>query len=109
MPIVQADRLTHIGAALLRAAGASQEEADAVAVVHDHPKLDRVAGVVREVPAEPVPGPRVRDGCSHPGAAPAYREGQPAHRPDQQARQQHSCAELVDETACEKAADAARL
>ena len=32
MPIVQADRLTKIGAALLRAAGASQEEADAVAV-----------------------------------------------------------------------------
>ena len=31
MPIVQADRLTRIGAALLRAAGASQEEADAVA------------------------------------------------------------------------------
>ena len=32
MPTVQADRLTRIGAALLRAAGASQEEADAVAV-----------------------------------------------------------------------------
>src|SRR5947208_13267814 len=32
MPMVQADRLTHIGAALLRAAGASEEEADAVAV-----------------------------------------------------------------------------
>ena len=32
MPIVQADRRTRIGAALLRAAGASQEEADAVAV-----------------------------------------------------------------------------
>ena len=32
MPIVQADRLTRIGAALLRAAGASEEEADAVAV-----------------------------------------------------------------------------
>src|ERR1700709_141863 len=32
MPIVQADRLTHIGAALLRAAGASDEEAGAVAV-----------------------------------------------------------------------------
>src|SRR2546425_4562073 len=32
MPRVQADRLTHIGAALLRAAGASEEEADAVAV-----------------------------------------------------------------------------
>src|SRR5256884_7386535 len=32
MPIVQADRLTRIGAALLRAAGASQEEADAVAL-----------------------------------------------------------------------------
>src|SRR4026209_2767484 len=32
MPIVQADRLTRIGAALLKAAGASQEEADAVAV-----------------------------------------------------------------------------
>lgn len=32
MPIVQADRLTQIGAALLRAAGASKEEADAVAV-----------------------------------------------------------------------------
>ena len=32
MPIVQADRLTRIGAALLRAAGASDEEADAVAV-----------------------------------------------------------------------------
>src|SRR6202035_4292575 len=30
MPIVQADRLTRIGAMLLRAAGASQEEADAV-------------------------------------------------------------------------------
>src|SRR5579872_6545875 len=30
MPIVQADRLTRIGAALLRAAGASEEEADAV-------------------------------------------------------------------------------
>lgn len=32
MPIVQADRLTQIGAALLRAAGASKDEADAVAV-----------------------------------------------------------------------------
>ena len=32
MPIVQADRLTRIGAALLRAAGASDEEADAVAI-----------------------------------------------------------------------------
>ena len=32
MPTVGADRLTKIGAALLRAAGASQEEADAVAV-----------------------------------------------------------------------------
>jgi LDH2 family malate/lactate/ureidoglycolate dehydrogenase len=32
MPIVQADRLTRIGTALLRGAGASQEEADAVAV-----------------------------------------------------------------------------
>src|ERR1700704_914136 len=32
MPIVQADRLTRIGAALLRAAGASDEEASAVAV-----------------------------------------------------------------------------
>ena len=28
MPIVQADRLTRIGAALLRAAGASDEEAE---------------------------------------------------------------------------------
>jgi len=32
MPIVQADRLTRIGAALLRAAGASDEEAVAVAI-----------------------------------------------------------------------------
>jgi len=32
MPVVQADRLTKIGAALLRAAGASKDEADAVAV-----------------------------------------------------------------------------
>ena len=32
MPIVQADRLTRIGAALLRAAGASDEEASAVAI-----------------------------------------------------------------------------
>src|ERR1700722_14221859 len=32
MPIVQADRLTRVGAALLRAAGASDEEARAVAV-----------------------------------------------------------------------------
>ena len=32
MPIVQADRLTRIGSALLRAAGASEEEAGAVAV-----------------------------------------------------------------------------
>src|SRR5665213_1917892 len=32
MPTVQADRLTHIGAALLKAAGASDEEAHAVAV-----------------------------------------------------------------------------
>ncbi len=32
MPLVQADRLTRIGAALLRAAGASDEEASAVAV-----------------------------------------------------------------------------
>ena len=32
MPIVQADRLTKIGAALLRAAGASKDEADAVAL-----------------------------------------------------------------------------
>src|SRR5207344_992212 len=32
MPTVQADRLTKIGTALLRAAGASQEEAEAVAV-----------------------------------------------------------------------------
>ena len=32
MPIVQADRLTRIGAALLKAAGASDAEAHAVAV-----------------------------------------------------------------------------
>src|SRR3954451_7181001 len=32
MPTVQADRLTRIGAALLKAAGASDEEASAVAV-----------------------------------------------------------------------------
>ena len=32
MPIVQADRLTRIGAALLRGAGASDEEAQAVAL-----------------------------------------------------------------------------
>src|SRR6476659_6147737 len=32
MPMVRADRLTRIGAALLRAAGASEEEADAVAI-----------------------------------------------------------------------------
>ena len=32
MPIVQADRLTRIGAALLKAAGASDEEADAVSI-----------------------------------------------------------------------------
>ena len=32
MPIVQADRLTRIGTALLKAAGASDEEAKAVAV-----------------------------------------------------------------------------
>jgi uncharacterized oxidoreductase len=32
MPLVQADRLTRLGAALLRAAGASEEEANAVAV-----------------------------------------------------------------------------
>jgi LDH2 family malate/lactate/ureidoglycolate dehydrogenase len=32
MPIVKADRLTSIGAALLKAAGASDEEAHAVAV-----------------------------------------------------------------------------
>src|SRR5437868_4522695 len=32
MPLVQADRLTRIGAALLKAAGASEEEAGAVAV-----------------------------------------------------------------------------
>src|SRR6201985_2939031 len=32
MPLVQADRLTRIGAALLKAAGASDEEAGAVAV-----------------------------------------------------------------------------
>src|SRR5258708_39611551 len=32
MPIVQADRLRRIGAALLKAAGASDEEANAVAV-----------------------------------------------------------------------------
>src|SRR5258707_12640099 len=32
MPLVQADRLTRIGAALLKAAGASDEEANAVAV-----------------------------------------------------------------------------
>ena len=32
MPIVQADRLTRVGSALLKAAGASEEEADAVAV-----------------------------------------------------------------------------
>src|SRR5260370_32155370 len=32
MPIVKADRLTYIGAALLKAAGASDEEAHAVAV-----------------------------------------------------------------------------
>ena len=35
MPTVQADRLTQIGAALLRAAGASGEEASAVAVGWD--------------------------------------------------------------------------
>jgi uncharacterized oxidoreductase len=32
MPIVQADRFTRIGSALLKAAGASDEEANAVAV-----------------------------------------------------------------------------
>lgn len=32
MPVVQADRLTRIGAALLRASGASQDEANAVAI-----------------------------------------------------------------------------
>ncbi|MGY3033284.1 LDH2 family malate/lactate/ureidoglycolate dehydrogenase [Bradyrhizobium sp. USDA 4354] len=32
MPIVKADRLTRISAALLRAAGASEEEADVVAI-----------------------------------------------------------------------------
>ena len=32
MPIVHADRLTRIGAALLKAAGASDEEASAVAI-----------------------------------------------------------------------------
>ena len=32
MPIVRADRLTRISAALLRAAGATEEEADAVAI-----------------------------------------------------------------------------
>ena len=32
MPIVKADRLTRVSAALLRAAGASEEEAEAVAV-----------------------------------------------------------------------------
>lgn len=32
MPIVQADRLSRIGAALLKAAGASNEEAGAVAI-----------------------------------------------------------------------------
>src|SRR5260370_7243223 len=32
MPIVRADRLTRIGAALLKAAGATEEEANAVAV-----------------------------------------------------------------------------
>ena len=32
MPIVQADRLTRVAAALLRAAGASDQEADAVAI-----------------------------------------------------------------------------
>ena len=32
MPLLQADRLTRIGAALLRAAGASEEEANAVAI-----------------------------------------------------------------------------
>ncbi|WP_246230056.1 hypothetical protein [Bradyrhizobium cytisi] len=32
MPIVKADRLARVSAALLRAAGASEEEADAVAV-----------------------------------------------------------------------------
>ena len=32
MPLVQADHLSRIGAALLRAAGASEEEANAVAI-----------------------------------------------------------------------------
>ena len=36
MPIVQADRLSRIGAALLKAAGATDEEAGAVAV-EGHP------------------------------------------------------------------------
>src|SRR5256886_15956199 len=39
MPIVQADRLTRIGAALLKAAGASDEEANAVAVGCVHANL----------------------------------------------------------------------
>src|SRR4029078_8154340 len=39
MPIVQADRLTRIGAALLKAAGASDEEASAVATGCVHANL----------------------------------------------------------------------
>ena len=37
MPLVQADRLTRIGSALLRAAGASEEEAAAVATAASTP------------------------------------------------------------------------
>src|SRR6202171_470018 len=66
MPIVQADRLTRIGAALLRAAGASDEEANAVAVgcVHAHLAGHESHGVI----AIPTYIDRIKAGHIVPGA-----------------------------------------
>ena len=60
MPLVQADRLTRIGAALLRAASATDEEASAVAIGcvnanlagHDSHGVGMVAPYVRSLKAD---------------------------------------------------------
>src|SRR5947207_8887528 len=66
MPIVQADRLRGIGAALLRAAGASDEEAGAVAVgcVNANPAGHDAHGVI----AIPTYSDRIKVGHIVPGA-----------------------------------------
>src|SRR3954471_21339760 len=66
MPIVRADRLTRISAALLRAAGASEEEADAVASGCVNANLSR-PDAHRRLPIPPYVD-RIKAGHIVPGA-----------------------------------------